>query len=604
MEIVDNEIQGRPPRNQITWFLPFLLPGQEAFMFPVRRVGAVCTVFLAIIFLLPGMTVFTAAQAPAAKLEVTTRLVLVDVVVTDSDGRPITGLTRDDFTILEQGKPQPVAVFSAEQLGAEPGPAAEVPPLPPYTYTNKAEYSKRRGPLTIILMDALNTPVKDQMYARQQSLEYLRNQYQKGQAAAVFALGDTLAVLQDFTTNPELLRAALESYAVSRSSKLEGRVEALQPPLKEVLVAAAGEAATRAVFERTRFAVNQFESERISVATDLRVAATLEALDAIARACAGYPGRKNLIWISGAFPLYIMPSSLYSAERAYSAQVTRTANLLSEAQIAVYPVDARGLVGVDLARPIKVERGDFVRPMVQLGAAPPPPPEPVYDPQATMKQLAEDTGGRAYINRNDIDRAVALSVADGSSYYTLGYYPTNKKWDGKFRNLKVELRRKGVDVRHRRGYWAIDPLAPVKDAKVDERELFAVLRGDPVPATGITFTATVEPPPPAATAAFPLDFLLDGHTLSFEPLADGRMRYNLAFYVVVFDQEGKQVMQKGKAVDAGLKPEVHQQVQERGFPFRFDMELPPGRYRLRLAVRDLRSGRVGSTDVPLLLAKP
>ncbi|MGH9581194.1 MAG: VWA domain-containing protein, partial [Terriglobales bacterium] len=524
--------------NQIAWFLPFLLPGKEAFMSLIRRTGAVCTVYLAIISPLPGTAVFTAAQVPAAKFEVTTRLVLVDVVVTDSDGRPITGLTRDDFTILEQGKPQPVAVFSAEQLGAQPGPAAEVPPLPPNTYTNKVEYSKR-GPLTIILMDALNTPVKDQMYARQQALEYLRNQYEKGQAAAVFALGDTLTVLQDFTTSPELLRAALESHAVSRSSKVENRTDIAQPPLKELLVGADAGAA-REVFERTRFAVNQFEAERIGLATDLRAAATLEALAAIARATAGYPGRKNLVWISGAFPLYIMPSSVYSAERAYSAQVTHTANLLGEAQIAVYPVDARGLVGVDLAQPKTVDRGDFVRVTKQLGAAPPPPPEPVYDPQATMKQLAEDTGGRAYINRNDIDRAVALSVADGSSYYTLGYYPVNKKWDGKFRNLKVELRRKGAEVRHRRGYWATDPLAPVKDSAVEERELFAVLRGDPVPATGITFTATVVPPPPA-TPAFPVDFLLDGNTLSFEPLADGRMRYNLHFYVVAFDPEGNQV---------------------------------------------------------------
>lgn len=579
-------------------------------MFRVRRASAISQIMVAAVCLVLAATLYIRAQEPTATLKVVTRLVVVDVVVTDSEGRPVKDLTRDDFSVLEQGKPQRLVVFSAQQLAA--GPAAAAPaatPLPPNTYTNKAEYSQRRGPLTIILMDALNTDVENQMYARQKALEYLRTQYQTDQVAAVFALTDKLTVLQDFTTSPELLRAALEDYVVTKSSKRESQNDAASVPAGEML-AAGGRGGmdpspgAREAYERTRFALNQFEAERISVATDLRASTTMEALSAIARAMAGYPGRKNLVWISGAFPLYITPHSTFSADRAYSALVSRTANLLSEAQVVVYPVDARGLVGVDLTRMKVQERGDFVRITKQLGAAPPVQPEPVEDAQATMKQLAEDTGGRAYINRNDIDRAVALSVADGSSYYTLAYYPENKKWDGKFRELKVEVKRKGVQVRHRRGYWSSDPLAVANDASLEQRELTSVLRNDPAPATGITFTARLEPPPAGATAAFPVDFLVDPGTLSYEPLPDGRLRYNLRFYIAAFDHQGKLVVQKGKAVDAGLKPEVHQRVQEGGFPFRFDMELGPGRYRLRLVVRDQHSGRVGSTDVPLLLGKP
>ena len=176
----------------------------------------------------------------------------------------------------------------------------------------------------------------------------------------------------------------------------------------------------------------------------------------MARILGGLPGRKNLIWVTGELPFSFIPEDRLMTEaelgeelpsmntrrvgehaagnyaatfRASHAQEIRdVASRLATAQVAVYPVDARGLS-------ISTE----------------------IDSQETMREMARETGGRAYVNQNEIRGGVERAFADESAAYSLGYYSDNKKYDGKYRSIKVKVKRDGVEIHSRRGYYAIDP---------------------------------------------------------------------------------------------------------------------------------------------------
>src|SRR5258708_7137344 len=166
-------------------------------------------------------------NTPAVR--VTSRLVLVDAVVTDKSGQRIKGLTKDDFTVLENGKPQKVSVFSFESVAP---PAQQMPALPANVYTNRPEYDMPKGPLTLVLLDGLNTPAADQGYARSQILKYLGTQLQPGQPVAVYTLAGSLRLLQDFTGDVALLKAAVEHFNPQVSVELQvENVSAVLPNL-------------------------------------------------------------------------------------------------------------------------------------------------------------------------------------------------------------------------------------------------------------------------------------------------------------------------------------------------------------------------------------
>jgi VWFA-related protein len=148
-----------------------------------------------------------AEEIPAPTIRVTTRMVLVDVVVTDKQGKPVPGLRAEDFIVEEKGKSQKIASFTTSpEAGSNPE------PLPPGIYTNRAQYRAPGGPITVLLLDALNTAFKDQAYARQQMLKFVQQQYRPGQRMAVFTLTGQLRVLQDFTSDPQILYSALQRF--------------------------------------------------------------------------------------------------------------------------------------------------------------------------------------------------------------------------------------------------------------------------------------------------------------------------------------------------------------------------------------------------------
>jgi VWFA-related protein len=545
------------------------------------------------------------SQVPVPTIRANTRMILVSVVATDKSG-PVTDLTSQDFSVLEDGKPQKMAAFAFEHPALTEQKAET--PLPSGVYTNRPNYLRPAGPLTILLLDALNTQERDQRYFRQELLHYLQNQVKPGQRLAVFVLGSQLHLLQDFTSDPALLRAAVESFSARTSEELAQEDVAVPTPPKE------GRATDS--YLRMLRTLKQLAADRGEVTANQKVDGTLSAFRTIARSVAGYPGRKNLVWVSGSFPLTYKPELALSSQpsrqvfyRSYQREIRETANVMGDAQISIYPVDARGLVGfelVDASTRMTDETGHFytgpqLQEMVTRGS------DDRLNAQAAMEEVADSTGGRAFMNRNDIDNAVALSVADGSSYYTLAYYPANKEWHGEFRKISIRIARKGVRLRYRNGYFATEAS---QQPKIRDAELAQALRSDALPATMVIFDAKVLAAPLPVPASdylsrkYLIDFMVDTRTLSSEPMTNGGHHFSLEFHAAAFSPDGTLVAHTDTQVSTWAGRASYEGIREDGLPFHTTLQLPAGRYQMRLLVRDIRTGYLGSVDVPLVVEAP
>ncbi|HKT69186.1 MAG TPA: VWA domain-containing protein [Terriglobales bacterium] len=545
-------------------------------------------------------------QVPAPTIRVTTHMVLVDVVVTDKQGKPVLDLKPENFALEENGKTQKITTFVTPEQNQPPAPG---PALPPGIYSNRAQYRAPGGPITVLLLDATNTQFKDQAYARRQMLRFVREQYKPGQRMAVFTLTDSLHVLQDFTTDPQLLYTALLGYVPQErpfASAAQPTTQATVTPTAATTVTsvdastppANGVAATatnlRGLPVFMVAGIQNFADTAVSYDLERRTDITFQALDTLARALGGLPGRKNVIWVTGDLPFTLNPENrnmteaqlseelpsfntrrvdehssgdyAATARRSGADQIRDADARLAAAQIALYPVDARGLsISLD------------------------------QDAQEVMREMARDTGGRAYVNQNEIKLGVERAMEDTSATYTLGYYPTNKKWDGKYRNIKIKADRQGVDLQHRRGYFALDP-SQLKGYKPGQ-EVAAAL-GEAVPATQVAFSARVLPSS-NAKGKLGVDFLVDASTLSTEDASGGK-KMNIVFYATAFSQNGKMLGSQSQKVDQTFNSSDYQQIMQHGMMLHMDLAPPGNASQLRLAVQDGRTGLVGTVEAPLV----
>jgi VWFA-related protein len=548
-----------------------------------------------------------ANQVPAPTIRVSTHVVLVDVVVIDKQGKPVTGLRQEDFVVQEKGKTQKIAFFtSAADLQK-----SAAPELPPGIYSNKPEYRSPGGPVVVLLLDAANTPFKDQAYARQQMLKYVREQYKPGQRTAIFTLTNSLQVLQDFTSDPEILLKAFEKYQPTAQEM----TNAAAPRVPSTAEGGGQGAQLNAAAMVAR--MQDFQNIQLAYVEDRRVATTVAAMRSLARILGGIPGRKSVVWVTAAFPFSLIPEdrnvseaelaeslpsvkqlglstraggAMAGVERQSHAQEIREASAqLASAQVAIYPVDARGLMsGMEAT----IEDAPS-RPLTNISGAATVRMSDVTADQETMREIAHETGGIAYVNQNEIKEGITVATVDASSAYTLGYYPEDKKWDGKYRSIKVKVNRDDVESRYRRGYFAIDPTA-TKDKNPEQGAAEAL--AESAPDTLVTFSAQVKP---AGNGKLGLDFLIDAHTLSTEDVSGGNKKFNVVLYAAFFSPDGKMQGNQSLKVDQAFDAGTYQQILDKGMLLHMDLNQPPGKSELRMAVRDNRTGHTGSLSAPL-----
>jgi len=529
-------------------------------------------------------------QVPGLTIRVASRLVLIDVVVTDKHGQPVLGLQSADFTITEKGKPQKISIFTTPNQTAKPA----APALAPGVYSNRPEYRSPGGPPTIILLDAVNTPLENQTEARTQMMKFAVENFKPGNEVAVLALTNELRMLQDFTTDPSVLQQAFQRYGAQKPGHTDDPAEAMRVEVSGLGVGVAA--------ARVTSSLQAFQKEELTNVVDHRVEITLAALRSLSRILGGIPGRKNVIWLSAGFPFSLLPNQQVQApiesefeatqarnakcenegcpdpvsgaensmnpgqQRVYTNQIRDAAAQLAGAQIAIYPVDIRGLeTAADSSS---------------------------YSSQQSMKEIAAETGGAAFINRNDIHTGVERAMADHAASYTIGYYPGNKNWDGNYRTIAVKVNREGAELRYRRGYFALDPAK--EDEKMFARNLADAIQ-DKISATQIAFYAKVSAIEKGKTR---VDFMVDGNSLSVEDSGKGK-HLNLNFEVAVFGGDGKQASNRVMKVDKVLPLETYQQIVEQGLTVHLDVDTPPGKNLAWLAVRDNHNGYVGTLQAPI-----
>jgi VWFA-related protein len=544
----------------------------------------------------------------ATVLKATTRLVIVDVVATDGKGQAIKDLERPDFTLLEDGKEQQIRVFNFQEpkpsaSSSQPTPAALN--VPDNVFTNAPSY-KPGSALNVVLLDALNTTLPNQAYVRQQMIKFLEK-LPKGRPVAVYSLGTKLTLLQDFSSDPERLTEAVKKLQNKSSSVLDNPAGG-----EDSQILPAGAVDSGLVPEEMLQSIMQFEQERVAFQTDLRVTYTLNALNAIARSLAGYAGRKNLVWVSEAFPLNIDPNAeltgdVFAGTRNYGPQIAATADALMDAQVAVYPVDAAALVTSSVFSASNSGFDKYGRGMgrnpTRMGTAISNESAARQNVQATMQDMAQRTGGKAFYNRNDLDHAIATSIEDGSVYYTLAYYPDNKNWNGKFRKIQVKVNREGVKLRYRLGYYAVDPKIFAEQNKRQQAVLFGdALNPDSPAATGLIFHAGVLPPSEKTQDRVQVNFGIDPHGLSFETQSDGTHHARVDCVVQAYTPKGDLVKTEASTITAALKPETYAHVMQTIFPCQQYISLAPGAYKLRLGVRDDTTGLLGTASAKVIVS--
>src|SRR6267143_4159889 len=260
-------------------------------------------------FLLASGAARVPAQAPsqnlpggqAPVLKATTRLVQINVVVLNKRGEPVDGLKKEDFTVLDQGKEQQIATFSANSATLHE--AASIPPLAPNVFSNRGgSTATNPGSVTVILFDALNTSIQDQFYARQQVLKFLR-QLQPQDHMAIYVLTTKIRVLNEFTEDTTSLLQAIQKFR-GYSAPKENAVNTAPSPVGQSLFLM-NRTSTESMTEQVREIFADEDAKINDYVTIRRAATTTRALVAIANHVAHIPGRKNLIWVSGSFPIRI-----------------------------------------------------------------------------------------------------------------------------------------------------------------------------------------------------------------------------------------------------------------------------------------------------------
>jgi VWFA-related protein len=511
------------------------------------------------------------SQAPGPTFSARADLVMVPAIVIDHRGHHVLGLTKDDFVIRENGVEQKLATF--EQVVATSAAVHRVGAAGDHVYSNLrlSDYAPRR--INIVVLDLINTKWADQIYARGAVTNYLSQSVSADQLTAFLVLtpGGPI-MLHDFTTNTSVLVAALRKLNGEPKASVDADADA------NTRLAADQQQGARAEAAQLKQLWDAANSERRRPSTANPVIATVMAFETIADTFRGVPGRKALIWVSNGFPLRPAENSWYLD---HYEELFRKCNA---ANIAIYPIDARGLVDTSA----KLEPGALSRLANE---------DRHTDTIQTIMGFAEMTGGRFFYNTNDLSGAMTAAAEDSSSYYLIGYYAKPATGKESWRKLSVKVQRPRLDVRARSGYFATRETT--RDPGEARKRDIAEALDTPFDFTGLPFSVRVLAPEPAKQERNNLVFevTMEPNSLSIDQGNDNYVNFQLV--AVARDSESKQVGGVDRQFEAHLKTDAIELSKRQGFRQRDQVALPPGHYTLKVVLRDNISGRIGSVSAPV-----
>ena len=530
---------------------------------PVRAITRVTLTLAALLAVFAAPVPEQAQQGPrtvAAKpapqrpttptIKVYSRETIVDVTVTDAKGQPVHGLTKANFTVVQDGKPQSIQSF---QENTAPSVYPELINLPPNTYT---DFQPATGPLNILLLDDIYGG--DSGKVRLNAAHFIKNM-PPGTRVALLAMGDRLTVLQEPTTDP---------------ARLLKVVNTIVKPFE----AWANDACEDSI-ARNHAVIDQFKE--------------------IANYLSGIKGRKNLIWINGGIPSLVFPPPYTTGPLCpyFETNLHKTYDLLADAQVTLYPLDPVGVGGWEIGH-------------------------------SAMEAVAEATGGVALYGNNFLDELMVKAVDAGASYYTLSYIPPDIQYDGRYHAIGIEVNRPNVHLLYRKGYNAED--AP-KNSNPDRRlltpphdPLAGVVSPSAPPVTQILFYIRVEPTPkledpgdppvmgyldpklkkkPQQLTRYDIFFMLPQDQVTFADDGDGKHNGGIKYDVAAFDTDGQMVTGISRTWPLPLTDEGYRQFLASPLMFCQQLDLPRGKFTLRVGILDSVSRKVGSLEIPVIVGR-
>jgi VWFA-related protein len=512
---------------------------------------------------------------PPVTFKVEVNYVEIDASVTDAQGNFVRNLTRDDFQIVEDGKPQTLTAFSMVDIPiTRPDPPLfSKTVIPPDVVTNRTPFE---GRVFVLVLDDLNTRINRTARTRQAARQFVERYIAANDIVAVVNTSGYGKAMQDFTSNRAL---ALRAIDASMGNKADSATSAaLQDyAINQGLPPGAGTNLNAAFNDQMRY-----NNARNS----------LDTLRGVADYMMGMRGRRKAVVFFSEGINYDLVNAIanrYTTDVQHEMQSLIAA--ATRANVSVYTVDPRGVTsGMEDAIEIGSLPTDNSISTTQLM-------DELRIEHDSLRTIADETGGFAVLNQNDFRNAFSRILDDNSSYYVLGYYPTNEKRDGKFRNVQVRMLKPGLKVRARRGYVAPVPgkkesAAKGTSAERTSPELLDALES-PVAVSGLTLSAFAAPFKGAGTNdAIVLSVEVDASVMKFAPKPDGRYANDLEVTLYALDSKNGKVKDGARdVVGVILRP----QVTEMRSPFRVvrKLQVPAGKYQVRIGAKE-SGGKVGT----------
>ena len=523
------------------------------------------------------------------------RGVLLDVVVTDKRNRMVQGLKEEDFVVFEDNAPQKVVSFSARGSEAvkEGGTSVAAKPSP-----------------MILLLDASTTELDNQKRVFDAAARFVEKSLGPNDYVAVFWLGTDFRLLQEFTNDKARLAAVLnrrdtgglsrtQMAGVTPAPQTTGAADTIQAINQSLASTGASAGNAAALMDASTARVSSAAGSMGSAINQRTTRDILTVLEGISRTVEPLEGRKTLVLFSQGF--VVGPDQQIEVQRAIDT--------VNKANVAVYTVDARGLtnsVGPSNLDSISADTppGSIGSSRVSASGG-----ETVFDrarttgndtSESALRFLAESTGGIPFRNMNDLTVSLDRVLQDMRSYYALIYQPTNQNPDGKFRKIRVELRRQGLTARTRSGYMAV-AAARLEPLSAEESKLMAEARGGAAP---LPFDVSLAQFPAGAQRfRVPVTFEIPAREIEFAQ-ADQKRAASLMIVGLVRDQVGKIVTRVGAPVSMSATAEEFKILEKSSVSFTNTIELPPGQYSFEAFVRDQNSARGSVRDYSLQLIPP
>jgi VWFA-related protein len=581
-----------------------------------------------------------AQQPPGVTFQVEVNYVDVDVVVTDDQGRFVTGLTRDDFTVLEDGKPQKIDTFSLVEIPVEKPDeiVVEGRTIPADTRTNRKPFA---GRVYVIVLDDLDVSAMRSTPVRDAARRFVREHMAANDLGAVVYTSGRSDAAQEFTTNRELLIRAIDKFQGRRmrSLSLERLDEYYQRIAYGYNLRNDADPNTGSINSQDPAGYGR-TSDPTELERGTRALTVLDTLKNTAEFLGSVRGRRKAVLFFSEGLDYPIRDVFGAHDATVIIRATQDAiSTAARANVNYYTIDPRGLAGMttDFMESAGIGNGVGTTGPVLLVPGTNTPVSGVTGAsggvfnvqdellqefrtsQDTLRELAEQTGGLAAVNTNDVTPAFQRIADANSRYYVLGYYPPTHPRDGRFHKIEVRVTRPGVRVEARRGY-ASPRGRTAAERKRDEaaRQAREARRPDgkrtstpligaltsPIQQSGLTFSVQAAPfKHTADEASIALAIEIDGVRLPYAaPDAKGLASNKIELSFFGLSDRGKAVSAAWSELELNLRPETRDRVTAHGVRANPRISLPPGRYQVRIGARETVGGQTGSVfydlDVP------